>query len=351
MARLPHRSHRRNRLRQEHGRQSVRGARRHHRRHGFAGARGGRARLAAARRDRRRISARRCCRRTAAWIAPPCASGCSPIPLKDSGWSSSRIRRFATLTDARCEAATGPYVMVAIPLLVETRGADRFDRVLVVDCEPELQLARLQARDGMTREQAQRMLAAQVTREQRLAVADDVILNNGDIANLRDQVEKLHRQYSCLTFAIGPDRHMSADEHDAGSDRFTGAAAVAQNSPMAEEAQQHAGARGGSRAAGIRAAAQRADAHLPAPRLPLQPGAVPQRDAEPVGQPRRHGQPARHPRHRRARRRARRRAEGARAPSRAAQRVPEQARRRLRPPAHRDEQSVTPARRPRGLRV
>lgn len=100
------------------------------------------------------------------------------------------------LTDARCEAATGPYVMVAIPLLVETQGAERFDRVLVVDCEPELQLARLQARDGMTREQAQRMLAAQATREQRLAVADDVILNNGDIAALRDQVEKLHRQYS-----------------------------------------------------------------------------------------------------------------------------------------------------------
>ena len=107
------------------------------------------------------------------------------------------------LTDARCEAATGPYVMVAIPLLVETRGADRFDRVLVVDCEPELQLARLQARDGMTREQAHRMLAAQVTREQRLAVADDVILNNGDIANLRDQVEKLHRQYLSLTQSDG----------------------------------------------------------------------------------------------------------------------------------------------------
>jgi len=99
------------------------------------------------------------------------------------------------LTDARCESATGPYVMVAIPLLVETAGANRFDRVLVVDCDPELQLARLQARDGTTREQAARMLAAQATREQRLAVADDVIQNNGDIAALRDQVEKLHRQY------------------------------------------------------------------------------------------------------------------------------------------------------------
>jgi dephospho-CoA kinase len=68
--------------------------------------------------------------------------------------------------------------------------------VLVVDCEPALQLARLQARDGVSRAQAERMLAAQVTREQRLAAADDVIRNDGDIAHLRDQVEKLHRQYS-----------------------------------------------------------------------------------------------------------------------------------------------------------
>jgi dephospho-CoA kinase len=99
------------------------------------------------------------------------------------------------LTDAHCEAAPGPYSIVAIPLLVETGGAARFDRVLVVDCEPELQLARLLARDGTTREEAQRMLAAQATREERLAVADDVIRNDADIASLRDQVEQLHRQY------------------------------------------------------------------------------------------------------------------------------------------------------------
>lgn len=99
------------------------------------------------------------------------------------------------LTDQRCASATGPYVIVAIPLLVETQGAARFDRVLVVDCDPQVQLARLQARDGTTRAEAERMLAAQVSREQRLAAANDVILNNGDIAGLRDQVEKLHRQY------------------------------------------------------------------------------------------------------------------------------------------------------------
>jgi dephospho-CoA kinase len=99
------------------------------------------------------------------------------------------------LTDERCATATGPYVMVAIPLLVETGGASRFDRVLVVDCDPEVQLARLMARDGSTREEAQRMLAAQASRAARLAVANDVIHNDGDLAHLRDQVEKLHRQY------------------------------------------------------------------------------------------------------------------------------------------------------------
>ena len=99
------------------------------------------------------------------------------------------------LTDTRCEAASGPYVIVAIPLLVETSAAARFDRVLVVDCDPELQLARLAARDGASREEAERMLAAQAPRSARLAVANDVIHNDGDLASLRDQVGKLHRQY------------------------------------------------------------------------------------------------------------------------------------------------------------
>jgi dephospho-CoA kinase len=100
------------------------------------------------------------------------------------------------LTDARCDSAAGRYVIIAIPLLVETQGTARFDRVLVVDCDPSIQLARLQARDGATREQAERMLAAQATRQQRLAVADDVIRNDGDLENLRGQVEKLHGAYS-----------------------------------------------------------------------------------------------------------------------------------------------------------
>lgn len=99
------------------------------------------------------------------------------------------------LTDDRSALAPGPYTIVAIPLLVETGAAPRFDRVLVVDCDPALQLARLTARDGTTQEEASRILAAQAPRSARLAAADDVIHNDGDIAALRDQVERLHRQY------------------------------------------------------------------------------------------------------------------------------------------------------------
>lgn len=99
------------------------------------------------------------------------------------------------LTDERSAAAPGPYAIVAIPLLVETQGVARFSRVLVVDCDPELQIARVQARDGITREAAKAMIAAQVPRETRLAAAHDVIRNDGDLAALRDQVEKLHRAY------------------------------------------------------------------------------------------------------------------------------------------------------------
>ncbi len=105
------------------------------------------------------------------------------------------------LTEQRCAAAGGPYQIIAIPLLAETGRDQRVDRVLVVDCEPEAQVRRLQARDGATREAATRILAAQATREQRLAIADDVITNDADIAHLRDQIERLHARYLSLAAA------------------------------------------------------------------------------------------------------------------------------------------------------
>ncbi len=97
--------------------------------------------------------------------------------------------------------ATGHYVLYVIPLLAETRSQARFDRVLVVDCPEALQLQRLQARDGCDPQQARAMLAAQASRAERLAIADDVLTNDGSADFLRQHVLALHQKYQGLTGA------------------------------------------------------------------------------------------------------------------------------------------------------
>ena len=98
--------------------------------------------------------------------------------------------------DRRSAAARAPYVVLVVPLLVESGGyRSRVRRVTVVDCPEEVQVARVMTRSGLSAEEARAIMAAQVSREQRLAVADDVIDNGGDLAALRPQVEALHRRY------------------------------------------------------------------------------------------------------------------------------------------------------------
>ncbi len=100
-----------------------------------------------------------------------------------------------------CEQATGPYAMVAIPLLNEAGGCQQYpwlDRVLVVDVPVAVQHARLLQRDGITAELADRMIAAQASREQRLALADDVVVNDGQPEHLQAKVEQLDRLYRQL---------------------------------------------------------------------------------------------------------------------------------------------------------
>ena len=97
--------------------------------------------------------------------------------------------------EARLTAIEAPYAIIAIPLLAETGGRDRFDRVLVVDVAPELQKSRLMSRDGDSARQAEAMLAAQASRAERLAIADDRIDNSGSLAELDAGVERLHAQY------------------------------------------------------------------------------------------------------------------------------------------------------------
>lgn len=93
---------------------------------------------------------------------------------------------------ARALASRAPYVVLAIPLLVEGSGYDWVDRVLVVDVPRGLQHARLTARDGITPGLADAMLDAQATREQRLQIADEVIANTGTLVDLDAAVASLH---------------------------------------------------------------------------------------------------------------------------------------------------------------
>ena len=95
----------------------------------------------------------------------------------------------------RSAVAAGPYALLVIPLLAESGYYDWVDRALVVDVPREVQRARLLSRDGVTPQLADAMLDAQVGREQRLALADDVIENGETLAELVAQVAVLHARY------------------------------------------------------------------------------------------------------------------------------------------------------------
>ena len=97
--------------------------------------------------------------------------------------------------EAHSAEAGGPYQILVIPLLVEKNLAAHVDRVLVVDCEEDLQIRRLRDRDGSTPEQIEAILRAQVPRAARLKAADDVIHNDTDMSAVREQVAALHPRY------------------------------------------------------------------------------------------------------------------------------------------------------------
>lgn len=95
-------------------------------------------------------------------------------------------------------ALSAPWVLIVIPLLLESGQGDLVQRVLVVDAPVELQRARTTQRDQISEEEVDRILAAQLSREQRLAAADDVIVNDGSLADLQQQVEKHYHFYNRL---------------------------------------------------------------------------------------------------------------------------------------------------------
>jgi dephospho-CoA kinase len=106
--------------------------------------------------------------------------------------------RIGAETIRQMNEADGTYQIVVVPLLVGSALLDVVDRVLVVDCDEETQIKRLLARDAETRDQARRILSAQASRQERLAVADDVIYNGGDLEVTRASVTDLDRTYRRL---------------------------------------------------------------------------------------------------------------------------------------------------------
>lgn len=95
----------------------------------------------------------------------------------------------------QCEQASSPYVILSIPLLVENKLQFMANRVLVVDCSEETQIARATSRDGVGEEQIKSIMRSQASRKERLAIADDVIINEDSQQSLKVQIGNLHKKY------------------------------------------------------------------------------------------------------------------------------------------------------------
>ncbi len=107
------------------------------------------------------------------------------------------------LSGEHCRDAASPYVILAVPLLVESGGyRDRCNRVVVVDCPESLQISRVMARSGLSESEVRAIMAAQASRGERLVVADDVLNNDGDLHHLEAQITGLHRKYLHLASQI-----------------------------------------------------------------------------------------------------------------------------------------------------
>jgi len=105
-------------------------------------------------------------------------------------------------SERQIAAATGPYVIYVVPLLIESGNyRDRVQRVAVVDCPEELQLERVRTRSNLPEDEIRRIIASQVPRTQRRAAANDVIDNSGPLDALHKRVRELHRTYLDLAQA------------------------------------------------------------------------------------------------------------------------------------------------------
>ena len=87
------------------------------------------------------------------------------------------------------------YCIIVVPLIFETNSSKIYDRILVIDCDVDVQISRTSKRDNQAKSDIENIINKQATREQRLSIADDVIVNNGSLDLLRNEVLKIHKKY------------------------------------------------------------------------------------------------------------------------------------------------------------
>jgi dephospho-CoA kinase len=82
-----------------------------------------------------------------------------------------------------------------VPLIFETKSENNYDRILTIDCDEDIQISRSMQRDTQDEEQIRNILSKQASRDQRLSISDDIILNNSTLNNLKQEVQKIHEKY------------------------------------------------------------------------------------------------------------------------------------------------------------
>jgi len=88
-----------------------------------------------------------------------------------------------------------PYTIIMVPLIYETNSKDNYNRILVIDCDEDIQISRAVSRDGASEEDIKKIINSQATKKERLSIADDVINNNSSIEKLSEKVLHLHKNY------------------------------------------------------------------------------------------------------------------------------------------------------------
>ena len=103
------------------------------------------------------------------------------------------------LVDSKIKKISGKYCLLGIPLLYSKTQDLRIKRILVIDCEEDIQIQRAMARDNLNKEDIERVISSQASRKQRLALADDIIRNQGTLTELKEKIIALHKLYSSLS--------------------------------------------------------------------------------------------------------------------------------------------------------